>query len=134
MSLGFAGFGLSETVSEALGYGTVVGLITYLSLVLVEVVPKQIALRNPERIACFVAPAMTLLAKVAAPILLCLNWLGKLVPRALCKGVLLQPDGYRCRNPFADCRSRVARRYLAGGKDNDCRRDEAGRPSGKVRA
>jgi putative hemolysin len=78
-SLWFRGFGLSETISEALGYGLVIGLITYLSLIIGELVPKQIALRNPERIACLVAPAMTLLAKVAAPIVWFLNQSGKLV-------------------------------------------------------
>jgi len=82
-SLWFRGFGLSETVSEALGYGMVIGLITYLSLIIGELVPKQIALRNPERIACLVAPAMTLLAKVAAPIVWFLNRSGKLVLSAL---------------------------------------------------
>jgi putative hemolysin len=82
-SLWFRGFGLSETVSEALGYGMVIGLITYLSLIIGELVPKQIALRNPERIACLVAPAMTLLAKVAAPVVWFLNRSGKLVLSAL---------------------------------------------------
>jgi putative hemolysin len=82
-SLWFRGYGLSETVSEALGYGMVIGLITYLSLIIGELVPKQIALRNPERIACLVAPAMTLLAKVAAPIVWFLNRSGKLVLSAL---------------------------------------------------
>ena len=83
---GSRGFGLSETVSEALGYGIVISLITYLSLIIGELVPKQIALRNPERIACLVAPAMTLLAKVAAPIVWFLNRSGKLVLLALGKG------------------------------------------------
>jgi putative hemolysin len=78
-SLWFRGLGLSETVSEALGYGIVISLITYLSLIIGELVPKQIALRNPERIACRVAPAMTLLAKVAAPIVWFLNRSGQLV-------------------------------------------------------
>jgi putative hemolysin len=82
-SLWFRGFGLSETISEALGYGLVIGLITYLSLIIGELVPKQIALRNPERIACLVAPAMTLLAKVAAPVVWFLNQSGKLVLSAL---------------------------------------------------
>ena len=86
-SLWFRGFGLSETVSEALGYGLVIGLITYLSLIIGELVPKQIALRNPERIACLVAPAMTLLAKVAAPIVWFLNQSGKLVLSLLGRGV-----------------------------------------------
>lgn len=82
-SLWVRGFGLSETISETLGYGLVIGLITYLSLIIGELVPKQIALRNPERIACLVAPAMTLLAKVAAPIVWFLNRSGKLVLSAL---------------------------------------------------
>ena len=86
-SLWFRGLGLSETISEALGYGSVIGLITYLSLVIGELVPKQIALRNPERIACLVAPAMTLLAKIAAPIVWFLNRSGKLVLSLLGRGV-----------------------------------------------
>ena len=60
--------GLPETVAEPLGFGSVIGGITYLSLIIGELVPKQIALRNPERIACLVAPAMTILAKVSSPI------------------------------------------------------------------
>lgn len=60
--------GLPETVAEPLGFGAVIGGITYLSLIIGELVPKQIALRNPERIACLVAPAMTILAKVSSPI------------------------------------------------------------------
>lgn len=85
-SLWFRSFGLSETVSEALGYGAVISLITYVSLIIGELVPKQIALRNPERIACLVAPAMTLLAKVASPIVWFLNQSGMLVLSALGKG------------------------------------------------
>jgi putative hemolysin len=79
VSLWFSSFGLSETVSEALGYGLVIGGITYLSLIIGELVPKQIALKNPERIACLVAPAMTLLAKIAAPIVWFLSRSGHLI-------------------------------------------------------
>ena len=39
--------GLTERVAEPLAYGSVVTLITYLSLIIGELVPKQIALRNP---------------------------------------------------------------------------------------
>lgn len=73
------GYGLSETVAETLGYGCVIGGITYLSLIIGELVPKQIALRNPERIACLVAPAMSLLAVVAAPIVWFLDRSGRAV-------------------------------------------------------
>ena len=60
-------------MAEPLGFGLVIRVITYLSLIIGELVPKQIALRNPERIACLVAPAMTILAKVAAPLVWLLN-------------------------------------------------------------
>jgi putative hemolysin len=39
----------------------------YLSLVIGELVPKNLALRNPEAIACMVAPSMTRLARVGFP-------------------------------------------------------------------
>jgi putative hemolysin len=59
--------GLSEIVAEPLGYGVVIVIITYLSVIVGELVPKNVALRNPEGIACAVAPAMTLFSKFAAP-------------------------------------------------------------------
>jgi putative hemolysin len=71
--------GLPERVAEPLGFGLVISLITYLSLIVGELVPKQIALRNPERIACLVAPAMTILAKVAAPLVWLLDRSGRIV-------------------------------------------------------
>ena len=49
--------GLPANLADALGVGVVVALITYGSLVVGELVPKQIALRNPEGIAVRVAPA-----------------------------------------------------------------------------
>jgi putative hemolysin len=73
------GSGLPESFSEPLGYGAVIALITYLSLIIGELVPKQIALRNPERIACLVAPGMTLLARVSAPIVWLLDRSGRLI-------------------------------------------------------
>lgn len=59
---------LSERVAEPLGFGLVVALITYLSLIIGELVPKRLALRNAEAIACAVAPAMTLMSRLAAPV------------------------------------------------------------------
>lgn len=79
--------GFSETISDALGFGLVIGLITYLSLIIGELVPKRIALRNPERIACLVAPGMTLLAKVSAPIVWLLDRSGRVVLALLGQGV-----------------------------------------------
>lgn len=71
--------GFSNAAADALGVGTVVVLITYLSLILGELVPKQIALRDAERVAARVAPTMAVLAKVAAPLVWLLDASGKLV-------------------------------------------------------
>lgn len=59
--------GVPEHVAGPLGYGIVIALITYLSVIVGELVPKSLALRNAEGIACAVAPAMTLFSRVAAP-------------------------------------------------------------------
>lgn len=54
--------------SEALALAIVVLSITYLSLIIGELVPKRIALHNPERIASAVAIPMRLLSKLASPV------------------------------------------------------------------
>lgn len=46
----------------------VVLVITYLSLVIGELVPKRLALRSPERMATLMAPALATLSKVMSPI------------------------------------------------------------------
>ena len=43
-------------------------VITYVSLIVGELVPKQLALRDAERIAARVAPTMAFIATVAAPL------------------------------------------------------------------
>ena len=60
--------GVSPRLAEPLGYGLVIGAITYLSVIIGELVPKHLALRNAEGIACAVAPSMALLSRVAGPV------------------------------------------------------------------
>ena len=69
--------GLSQGLADAIGVGVVVGAITYFSLIVGELVPKQIALRDPEAVAVRVAPAMTLLATVSLPLVWLLDRSGK---------------------------------------------------------
>ena len=52
------GWGVPASLAQPLGMGGVVVAITYLSLIVGELVPKQIALSNPEAIAARVAPTM----------------------------------------------------------------------------
>jgi putative hemolysin len=51
-----------------IAFALVVIAITYLSLILGELVPKQVALRNPEKVAVIVARPLALLARWSGPI------------------------------------------------------------------
>ncbi len=55
-------------LSESLAFGLVVIITTYLSLVLGELVPKQIALNDPEGIIRLLAAPMLSLSRITAPI------------------------------------------------------------------
>jgi putative hemolysin len=54
--------------AEGLALGLVVAAITYLSLIIGELVPKRIALTNPETIASWVAGPMSAISRAAAPL------------------------------------------------------------------
>ncbi len=68
MAARLAWLGLSHETTETLGFVIVIGFTTYASLVIGELVPKQIALRAPEPLAAFMAPAVAGLAWLAAPL------------------------------------------------------------------
>ncbi len=69
--------------AEAIGLGVVVLGITYLSLVLGELVPKRIGLNAPERIAALVAGPMNALSVVGRPLVTLLTWSTEVVMRLL---------------------------------------------------
>jgi len=79
LSVWLQSVGMSKAWAEPVGLGVVVAVITYFSLIIGELVPKQLALRNAERIACMVAPFMTILARVAAPIVWFVDASGRFV-------------------------------------------------------
>ena len=53
---------------HALAGAVVVALITYFSVIIGELIPKQLALRNAETIAMIVAMPMSILSKITAPV------------------------------------------------------------------
>jgi putative hemolysin len=59
--------GMAHETSQQLGFGLVIVVTTFVSLVVGELVPKQFALRNPEPIAVAMAVPMRWLAKATAP-------------------------------------------------------------------
>lgn len=62
-----------EPYSEFVSLFIIVGLITYLSVILGELVPKRLALANPESIASGLARPMNALSRIASPIVNILN-------------------------------------------------------------
>jgi putative hemolysin len=60
--------GMPGETAETVGFTVVIGITTFASLVVGELVPKQIALRSPEGIAAFMALPMQWLARATAPV------------------------------------------------------------------
>lgn len=65
--------------AQPVGVRSVVVAITYLSLIVGELVPKQIALRAPEQVAAWVAPMMRIIAGIRSPLIWVLDRSGNLV-------------------------------------------------------
>ena len=60
-------FGFQPALAEEIGFAVVIVITTYLSLIIGELVPKQFALRSPEKLASAVAPVMAIVARIATP-------------------------------------------------------------------
>ena len=75
--------GLSAGTAHTVGFGLVIFLITFVSLVIGEIVPKQIALRSPEPIAAIVAKPMQWLSRITAPFVWLLDRSSALIFRVL---------------------------------------------------
>jgi len=63
----FSGIEKLAPYAESLSLGIVVVVITYLSLVLGELVPKRLGMSKPESIAGYVAPLMNFISRLASP-------------------------------------------------------------------
>ena len=78
-----AALGVPADVSEEAGFVLVIVLTTYLSLVVGELVPKQVALRAAVPIALVVARPMKLLSQITAPFVWLLDNSSSLLMRLL---------------------------------------------------
>ena len=75
--------GLPVAWADDVGFGLVIGLTTFASLIIGELVPKQFALRAPEPIAVVMAVPMVMLARITAPIVWLLDRTSALIFRLL---------------------------------------------------
>jgi putative hemolysin len=77
--------------SNGLSFAIVVLTITILSIVLGELVPKRLALSNPERVASIMAPPMRTFSRILSPLILMLSTATDLVLRILRVKSYVQP-------------------------------------------
>ena len=75
--------GLPHETAHTVGFGVVIVLTTYFSLVIGEIVPKQIALRSPEPLAALVARPMRGMSRIVAPFVWLLDRSSQLIFRLL---------------------------------------------------
>lgn len=68
METGLLELGLAAGYAQPVAWVLMIAAITYLSLIFGELVPKRLALMNPERISSVVARPMDMLAQVARPL------------------------------------------------------------------
>ena len=78
-----ARLGIDPETADTVGFGIVIVVTTFASLVIGELVPKQFALRNPEAIAAIVSRPMGWLSKATAPFVWLLDRTSALIFRAL---------------------------------------------------
>ena len=116
----YSGTTLAEPLGDALfpwlgrpaypaSVAIVVAAITYLSLVIGELVPKRIALNDPERIAARVAPFMARLSTVGAPVV----WLLRVSTEALIR-LLRVPEKAESTVTEEEVKSLIAEGTRAG--------------------
>lgn len=72
-----------EPYAPQVAFGLIVTIITYLSLVIGELVPKSIAIIHAESITVVMAPIMKVLSKVTYPFVLLLSFSTKLLLKVL---------------------------------------------------
>jgi putative hemolysin len=75
--------GIEPETATTIGFVVVIVVVTYASLVIGEIVPKQFALRSPEPIAAIMARPLDWLSKITAPFVWLLDRTSALIFRAL---------------------------------------------------
>jgi putative hemolysin len=79
LAMALTPIGIPERYAEELAFGVVVLIVTFLSLIIGELVPKRVALTHAESLAIIVAPIMRVFAKSMLPLV----WLLRITVNAV---------------------------------------------------
>jgi putative hemolysin len=96
MTGAYSGIALSENLTPFLeqiplfashahkiSFVLVISVVTYLSILLGELLPKTIGMNNPEKVAMFVAPFIVFFTRLTRPLEVFLSWSLKLIQKVL---------------------------------------------------
>lgn len=72
----FEVWGVPSGWIDPVAYAIALSVVTYLHVVLAEMVPKNIALAGPERMALVLAPALVVVVRILQPLLWLMNAMG----------------------------------------------------------
>ena len=67
--------GLPDGMLHPLSFGIALLLVTFLHIILGEMVPKNIALAGPETVAMLLVPTHLLFVKITRPFIIAMNWI-----------------------------------------------------------
>jgi CBS domain containing-hemolysin-like protein len=79
----FLAAGVSPDLVHPVSFALALALVVYLHVVLAEMVPKNLAIAAPDRVALLLAPPLVWISRVLSPIIRLLNGLANLALRAL---------------------------------------------------
>lgn len=77
----FAALGMPEALLRPVAFAIALSIISFLHIVVGEMVPKNIALAGPERAALVLAPILLVIVRVLRPAIASLNWMANCVLR-----------------------------------------------------
>jgi putative hemolysin len=75
--------GLSQEITKDISLVLIVGVITYLSIVLGELVPKTIGIKSPEKVILAVIPVVKVFSLLTYPVVSFLSWSTKVILRTI---------------------------------------------------
>jgi len=73
LEIPFAALGVPAALLHPIAFAIALSIVTYLHVVFGEMVPKNIALAGPERMAMLLAPPLVLIVKILFPLLWVMN-------------------------------------------------------------
>ncbi|PTL58950.1 hemolysin family protein [Paraconexibacter algicola] len=78
----FGDLGIPDSAAYALSFAIALTLVSYLHVVLGEMVPKNLALATPDRAALALGPPLVLVVRALKPAIFAMNWTANAILRA----------------------------------------------------